>query len=100
MCRVKAGMSERQRMQHRRHTLSRCEMTAVIERSDFVARSATLAARSWLWGTLDLHFLFATPAIGHSSRHSIGTSIGAPLSLTKKPNILAGMVRLAFRPTT
>lgn len=50
--------------------------------------------------SLDLHLIFGTSAIGHSGRHSIGTSIGAPWSLTKKTNIFAGLVVLAFRPTT
>ena len=49
---------------------------------------------------LALHFLFGICTISHSGRHSIGTSIGAPLSLTKKTNIFAGLVVLAFRPTT
>jgi hypothetical protein len=35
-----------------------------------------------------------------SSRHFTGTSVGAPLSLTKRTKNFAGLVVLAFRPTT
>ena len=35
----------------------------------------------------------------HSPSHCTGTSIGAPLSLTKMTTIFAGLVVLAFRPT-
>jgi hypothetical protein len=48
----------------------------------------------------DLHFLFDTSALGHSGRHLTGTSIGAPLSLSKMTNIFAGLVVLALWSTT
>jgi hypothetical protein len=35
-----------------------------------------------------------------SNSHSAGTSTGAPLSLIKNTRNLAGLVLLAFRPTT
>lgn len=37
---------------------------------------------------------------GHSVRHFTGTSVGVPLSLTKTTKNFAGLVLLAFRPTT
>jgi hypothetical protein len=43
----------------------------------------------------------ACQVCGQSWRsHCTGTSTGAPLSLTKMTNIFAGLVVLAFRPTT
>jgi len=39
-------------------------------------------------------------SMGRSDSHLTGTSIGAPLSLTKTTRNLTGLVLLAFRPTT
>src|SRR5262245_49680210 len=39
-------------------------------------------------------------AVWHSVRHFTGTSTAAPLSLTMTTKNFAGMVLLAFRPTT
>ena len=50
-----------------------------------------------LWMMMPLHFSFSISAVGH---YFTGTRIGAPLPLTNTARSFAGLVLLAFRPTT
>src|SRR5437870_11997753 len=44
--------------------------------------------------------LISSPPLCPSNSHSTGTSTGAPLSLIKNTRNFAGLILLAFRPTT